>query len=124
MKGCVSKLCPSSLTWMRPNFSYGPLIGCKFEESIVIALIAQKVAKICIFFVSSTIMFAPLRHFTKGCDKSLGVQNDRLGRLSKMDATKKSVSQFLHPVSHRTFRLFSAFFKKVKTGDFVSRFSR
>ena len=56
--------------------------------------------------------------------KSSGVQNDRLGRLSKMDATKKSVFRFFTPVSARTFRLFSAFFKKVKTGDFVSRFSR
>ena len=56
--------------------------------------------------------------------KSSGVQNDRLGRLSKMDATGNFFFRFFPPVSPRTFRLFSAFFQKVKTGDFVSRFSQ
>ena len=65
-----------------------------------------------------------LNTFPRVYGKSSGVQIDRLRQLSKMDATKKSVFRFFTPVLARTFRLFSAFFKKIKTGDFVSQFSR
>ena len=56
--------------------------------------------------------------------KTSGVQNDRLGRLLKMDATEKNIFQFFTLVFRRTFRYFSRFFKKAKTGDFVLQFSR
>ena len=65
-------------------------------------------------------LWAWLNCFLRVYRKSLGVQNDQLGQHSKMDATGKFFSSISPPCFTP---YFSPFFKKVKTGDFVSWFS-
>ena len=69
-------------------------------------------------------LWAWLNCFLGVYGKSLGVQNDRLRQPLKMDVREKKVFfLFLTSVSPCTFPFFQVFFKKIKTGDFVSWFS-
>jgi hypothetical protein len=51
---------------------------------------------------SDHLAITKLNAFPGAYGKSSGVQNDRLEPLAKMDATEKSVSRFLPPVSARS----------------------